>query len=104
MKRTMTAAQFEQVTKNLDMSERTKLIAFGVLVEGRTQAEFVEKLNVTPGAISQIIARVWKPFERQKAVPVGFQRVNVILPEHQAFIVKKWSRAALDRMENSEEI
>ncbi|MCK9709848.1 TrfB-related DNA-binding protein [Pseudomonas syringae] len=103
MKRTMTAAQFEQATKNLDMSERSKEIAFGVLVEGRTQAEFAQKLNVTPGAISQIIARVWKPFEQQMSVPIGFQRVSVILPEHQAFIVKKWSRAARERMGKSEE-
>lgn len=100
MKRTMTAAQFEQAIKSLEMSEQSRRIAFGVLVEGRPQAEFARELNLTPGAVSQVVARVWKPFEASQAIPEGFQQVTAILPEHQAFIVKKWSQAALKRMQN----
>lgn len=100
MKRTLTAAQFEQVIKNLNITEQSKRIAFGVLVQGRPQTDFVQELNLTPGAISAVVGKVWKRFEASQAIPEGFRRVTAILPEHQAFVVMKWSQAALKRMQN----
>lgn len=32
------------------------------------------------------------------SLPLGFERVSVILPEHQAFIVKKWGEQAKNKL------
>jgi hypothetical protein len=29
-----------------------------------------------------------------KSIPTGYERVSVVLPEHQAFIVNKWAKDA----------
>lgn len=35
------------------------------------------------------------------SVPAGYERVSVILPEHQAFIVKKWAEQALKKLQGN---
>lgn len=92
-KKTMTEAQFAETTKGLNVSARTLEIAHGVLVLGKPQAQFAQELNVTAGAISQAVRRVWEAFQERNAVPSGYERVTAILPAHQAFIVKKWAQA-----------
>ncbi|MNG23996.1 TrfB transcriptional repressor protein [compost metagenome] len=64
-------------------------IARGVLVQGRSQSEFVEALNLSKGAVSQAVNRIWAAHEAR--VPPGCERLTVLLPKHQAFIVKKWA-------------
>ncbi|WP_256715720.1 TrfB-related DNA-binding protein [Pseudomonas aeruginosa] len=36
---------------------------------------------------------MWTAFS-SKNVPQGYERVSAVLPEHQAFIVKKWAEDA----------
>ncbi|MNH48218.1 TrfB transcriptional repressor protein [compost metagenome] len=48
---------------------------------------------MSKGAVSQAVHRVWSVFMRQN-IPAGFERVSAVLPEHQAFIVKKWAENA----------
>lgn len=97
MKKRLTKAQFQAAIKGLDVGQQTLDIAYGVLVEGRTQAEFVALLGVTKGAVWQAVKRVWDVHKGQ--TPQGFERVTVVLPEHQAFIVKKWANDAKKKQE-----
>lgn len=92
MKKKLTEAEFLVAVKGMDVGEQTLMIARGVLVEGRPQSEFVTQLGVSKGAVSQSVNRVWKA--AQDVLPEGFERVTAVLPQHQAFIVKKWARDA----------
>nr|EKX1927475.1 transcriptional regulator [Escherichia coli] len=94
MKKRLTEAEFQSALQDLKVSPQTIEIARAVLVNGEPQSKFVEALNLTKGAISQAVSRVWVAHQEQAAIPTGFVRVTAILPEHQAFIVKKWSKAA----------
>lgn len=92
MKKRLTEAQFQTAIKGLEIGQQTIDIARGVLVDGRPQAEFVTSLGLTKGAVSQAVSRVWAAAGEQ--LPEGFERVTAVLPEHQAFIVKKWEADA----------
>jgi hypothetical protein len=96
MKKRLTERQFLEAIKGLEVGAQTLEVARGVLVEGMPQAAFVKSLGLTKGAISQAVNRVWAAHEA-KSLPKGYEKVSVILPEHQAFIVKKWDEAARKR-------
>jgi len=98
MKKVLTGAQFLEAIKGLEIGNQTREIARGVLVEGKKQAEYVTALGVTKGAVWQAVERVWEA-HMAKALPAGFERVTAVLPEHQAFIVKKWAEDAKKRQE-----
>ncbi len=93
MKKRLTEAQFQACIKGLDVGQQTIEIARGVLVLGQPQAAFITSLGLTKGAVSQAVSRVWTAFS-SKNVPQGYERVSTVLPEHQAFIVKKWAEDA----------
>lgn len=92
MKKRLTEAQFLAAIKDLKIGQRTIDIARGVLVEGRPQAEFVTSLGLSKGAVSQAVSRVWGATKGN--LPEGFEQVAAVLPEYQAFIVKKWAENA----------
>lgn len=89
--------RFQEVIKGLVIELQTVDIARGVLVEGRRPAEFVAELGLSKGAVSQAVSRVWKAHAQE--VPLGFERVTAVLPEHQAFIVRKWAEGAKKKQE-----
>ena len=93
MKKRLTQAQFYACTKGLEVGQQTLDIARGVLVLGQPQTTFVQSMGLTKGAVSQAVARVWNAF-MAKSIPAGYEQVSVVLPEHQAFIVKKWAKEA----------
>lgn len=97
MKKRLTEAQFQAAIEGLEVGQQTIDIAHGVLVEGRPQAEFVASLGLSKGAVSQAVSRVWAA--AGEVLPEGFERVTAVLPEHQAFIVKKWEEAAKRKQE-----
>ncbi len=92
-KKRLTEAQFQVAIQGLDIGQQTIDIAHGVLVKGQAQADFVKALGLTKGAVSQAVNRVWSAHAADK-LPTGYERVSVVLPEHQAFIVKKWEEDA----------
>lgn len=98
MKKQLTEDQFQQVIKDLGIGQQTVDIAHAVLVEGRPQTEFVTQLGLSKGAVSQAVNRVWAVAGGQ--LPEGFERVTAVLPEHQAFIVKKWEAQARRKQES----
>lgn len=98
MKKQLTEDEFQACIKGWDISRQTKEIAHGVLVQGRPQTEFVRTLGLTRGAVSQTVSRVWDA-HTAKNLPKGFEQVTVVLPEHQAFIVKKWAEDSAKKRE-----
>ncbi len=82
----------------LDIGQQTIDRARGVLVEGRSQAEFVAALGLSKGAVSQAVNRVWSA--SRGILPKGFERVTAVLPEHQAYIVRKWAEDATKKLES----
>ena len=71
MKR-MTREQFIQATRRLTMGESTLEIAEGVLVNGRAQADYARAKQITAGAVSQIVSRVWKMHLKAINIPDKF--------------------------------
>lgn len=96
MKYRLTQAQWEAAVRGLDVGGRTLEITQGVMVQGRPQAEYVKTLGLTPGAVSQAVQRVWRAHTAITSPdwPEGYEHVHKRLPPHQAFIVKRWLRAA----------
>lgn len=97
MEKRMTEDELQAVKQRLDISDQTVEIARGVLVEQRPQAEFVSSLGVSRSAVSQAVMRVWKAHMSMN-LPKGYKRVEAILPEHQAYQVKKWSEEAAKKL------
>ena len=94
MKR-LTEQKFQQALDRANVGPQTADIARAVLVEGRPQAEFVAKLGLTKGAVSQAVNRVWKAAEPEQTV--GMVKVTAVLPAHQAYQVKRWAKQAKDK-------
>ena len=99
MKKRLSESQLQQTIKNLNVGEQTINIARGVLVKGISQATFVTSLNISKGAVSQAVNRIWATHETYN-LPKGYERVTAILSEYQAFIVKKWATEAVKKMES----
>lgn len=85
MKKRLSDADFRQATAALELSDRHLEIAKAALVQGRSQVELAQEFALTKGAVSQIVRRVWEAHQ-------GGERVTVVLPRHQAYIVKKWAK------------
>lgn len=96
-KKKLTDDQFQAAIKDVDMPERTKEVVYAVLVRGESQTALSQSSRLSQGTISQATSRVWDAFLRQN-VPDGYQRVEVLLPDHQAYIVQKWSAEALKKL------
>jgi hypothetical protein len=96
MKR-MTRDQFNQATSSLTMGESTLEIAEGVLVDGKSQSDYARAKQITRGAVSQIVSKVWKIHLKAVNIPDKFVEVTAVLPEYQAFIVKQWEKEAQRR-------
>lgn len=90
MKKRLSEEEFASATSGLDVSQKTLDIAHGVLVLGKSQAEFVKLHGITKGAVWQAVQRVWEA--HQQLVPNGYERITAVLPEHKAYLVKQWER------------
>jgi hypothetical protein len=100
MTKRLTEAQFLEAIQGLEVGAQTIEIARGVLVEGKAQTEFAAALGLSKGAVSQAVNRVWAA--HQLKPPAGFERITAVLPEHQAFIVKKWAEDAKNKRREHE--
>lgn len=91
----LTEDEFQATINGLDVGEQTKKIAYGVLVKGESQAEHVKSTGLTRGGVSQAVTRVWEAYINRP--DTGYERVNVVLPAHRAFIVKKWAKEVKEK-------
>lgn len=96
-KKQLSEEVFSRVTRALNVGKQTVEIAHGVLVKGMPQKYYVDTLGISRGAVSQAVNRVWAAYKQD--VPDGYERVEVVLPERQAFIVKKWAEEAKRKQE-----
>ncbi|CAD7741747.1 TrfB transcriptional repressor protein (plasmid) [Xanthomonas hydrangeae] len=101
MKKRLSDAQFQDAIHGLEVGSQTIEIARGVLVEGKPQATFATALGLSRGAVSQAVHRVWVAFE-DRNLPEGYERVTAVLPERQAFIVRKWEADAKKKQETKQ--
>ncbi|HHA2632818.1 MULTISPECIES: TrfB-related DNA-binding protein [Gammaproteobacteria] len=98
----LTDAQFKAATTGLNVRPQTLEIAHGVLVQGIPQAHYVATLGLSKGAVSQAVHRVWSAV--QGGLPEGYERVEAVLPLHQAQKVREWdaaTRQEIDRLRNT---
>lgn len=88
--------QFNEAIKSLSIGEQAVSITRAVMVDGAKQLDQARVYGITRGAVSQAVNRVWLAAEQSKlnALPAGYEKLTVILPEHRAFIVKKWASEA----------
>jgi len=96
MKKQLSEDQFQECVRTMDVGKQTVEIAHGVLVLGKKQSAFVASLGLSKGAVSQAVKRVWVAFV-EKNLPQGYEQVSAVLPQHQAYIVKKWAEDAIKR-------
>jgi len=91
VKKNLTKDKFNETIKTLKIGSQTKEIAYGVLVLKKNQSEFVTRFNLSKGAVSQAVSRVWNAFLKND-IPEGYEKVTAILPHQKAFLVKKWAK------------
>ncbi|WP_407290547.1 TrfB-related DNA-binding protein [Klebsiella quasipneumoniae] len=51
--------------RSLNVGKQTLDIAYGVLVEGDRRKYFVETLDISRGAVSQAVNRVWDAYKQR---------------------------------------
>lgn len=91
MKKFLTEEQFYIAINKLKINEKTKNIAYQVLVKGIKQIDIAKKLEMSKGNVSQAVNKVFNEYKRNN-LPNGYEEVTVILPAHKAFIVKQWNK------------
>lgn len=87
----LTEEQFREIEKNATvqaMGEQNRLIAFRCLVLGEPQVSLAKEFNLTRGAVSQTVNRVWG------ACPPGYQLVTALVSDEQALQIQQWEREA----------
>jgi hypothetical protein len=91
MEKRLTETELEAAIKDLDVGPQTIEIARGVLVQGTPQIEFVRRLGLSKGAVSQAVARVWDAHTRS-SLPEGYEHVEIqaVLPREQAQQIRTW--------------
>lgn len=88
----MTKRDFEAAVKRMSMSERGMEMARRVLVGGEQQQRVAADFEVTDGAVSQHVSKVWRTFVNMQEIPAGFERITAVLPSDKAEIVRTWER------------
>ena len=91
MKKELTEEEFQKAVLALEIGQQSKDIAYGVLVLGHQQKRYIETLNISKGAVSQAVKRVWD-CHQNNTLPMGFARVTAVVTEQQAYQVKVWEQ------------
>lgn len=91
MKKFLTEEQFYKAISQLKINEKTRNIAYQVLVKRIKQIDIAKKFEMSKGNVSQAVNKVFNEYKRNN-LPNGYEEVTVILPAHKAFIVKQWNK------------
>lgn len=95
--------EFERASGALRMGERAFEMTRAVLVDGARQLDQAEAFGITRGAVSQAVNKVWQAAQKERCeLPEGFEKLTVVLPEHRAFLVKKWADEAKELLNKVE--
>lgn len=93
----LTEEAFTRAVDRLQISERRIAVARRHLVEGVSQKTIAAQRKMTPSAVSQAVAAVWKSHLDSQDVPDGMQRITVLLPDDKAAIALGWQQEASRR-------
>ncbi len=88
---------FTRAVARLSISERRVAVARRHLVDGVPQKTIATQRKITPSAVGQAVACVWKSHLDSQEVPDGMQRITVTLPTDKAAIALGWQDEALRR-------
>lgn len=91
MKRTLSKRDFDAAVKRLSISDRAVDMARRVLIAGERQVDVAKEFEVSRGAVSHQVRRVWRAHVDNQEIPAGFERLeNVVLPADKAAILRTW--------------
>jgi len=88
---------FTRAVARLSMSERREAVVRRHLVDGVSQKTIATQRKITPSAVAQAVALVWKSHLDSQGVPDDMQRITVTLPTDKAAIALGWQDEALRR-------
>jgi hypothetical protein len=89
----ISAETFRAATGKANFTDKTLEIAYGVLVEGKRQVDFVHKFGMSKGAVSHCVKAVL-------ARLMGYEFVQVYLPRVRANTAKTWGREFAAKTKN----
>lgn len=76
------------------LSEQSVAIARAILVEGKSQKSQADEYGLSRGVVSNLVNRIYKAAKpAQPALPRGFQRVELVLPEKLVPVAKMLEKA-----------
>lgn len=96
-KNRLTDQQFQAAIKNLNIGEKTKNLAYAVLVKGQSQTALSQSLGITQATISKAASRV-RAAHVMENLPEGYQRVEAVLTTSQAYQVRIWAAAVSKKL------
>ncbi len=89
----LTEDQFRKAVQGLALAPKTIEMVRAVLIDGQMQSAVAARNDLTPGAVSQAVSKVWEASQ----VPEGYERVEAVLPAVQAYQVRLWAKAAEEK-------
>jgi hypothetical protein len=96
--KTLTADEFDAIRKRLTNFEEKNLdAARRILVDKARQTDVARDLNVSTGAVSAMVRRIWNTYLEHGKPPEGWKTVNVALPQPMADVVTEMARVAREK-------
>lgn len=94
-KKTLTVEEFEWIRPHLSRIEEKNLMAIRrVLVDGVMQKDIAAELSLTKEAVSAMVARVWRTHVKHGIRPLGWEKVEVVLPAEMVQVVHEMAKIA----------
>lgn len=91
-RRSLSKKAFDQAIARCSLGERATEMARAVLVNGQPATQVAQHFGVTGAAVSHHVRAVWQAHTDASALPPGFVRITVVLPEDKASIAQSWER------------
>lgn len=80
----LTHDEFERAVQRMRLAQRTREMAYAVLVEGKGPTIVAERYGVTRQAADNARQRVWKQHLRRVSCPDGWVVLRVCVPRERA--------------------
>lgn len=76
----LTKSKFQQIIKTINMRERTRIMAYEILVNGRSSEEVARDFNLTRQAAHKSALRVWREYLKSINCPDGWTSMELVFP------------------------
>ena len=91
----LTTKKFNETIKTMNLRDRTRSMAYEILVKGRSSESVGNDFDVSRQAAHKAACRVWREFLKNMDCPPGWTYVELFLPPKLAEEVKKMQQEAL---------